>query len=424
MAAWSSWGASAVGGGSMAGAVRWIIHVDLDAFFASVEELRHPELRGRPIVVGGLPNERGVVASASYAARAYGVRSAMPMGQALRLCPQAVVVSARHGEYGHHSDRVMAILAQITPAMEQVSIDEAFLDITGCERLWGTPEATARLIRRRVWTEEGLPVSMGVAANKLVAKIACSQGKPRGLVIVPQGGEAAYLAPLPITALWGVGEVTARRLRGLGVETIGDLAAWEEPDLVRQFGEGGHGLYQHAHGIDSSPVQSARERQSLSHEITFAHDTVDATLLQRTLLEMSERVGAGLRRYGLVGQTVRIKMRYGDFTTVTRQVTLERPTDQTQVIYARAEELWRRNWAQQPLRLIGLGVAGLLDGAGYQLDLFDGADRRAIRLNRALDEIRERFGRDAIQRASLLSLRTQGESATDADGTADSAADE
>jgi DNA polymerase-4 len=312
------------------------------------------------------------------------------------------VVPARHGEYGEHSRRVMDILAQITPAMEQISIDEAFLDITGCERLWGTPEATARLIRRRVWEEEGLPVSLGGASNKLVAKIACSRGKPHGLVVVPQGKEAAYLAELPITALWGVGEVTAKHLRGLGIETIGDLAAWEESALVRRFGEGGHGLYQHAHGQDTSRVQATGERQSISHEITFAHDTSDAEVLRRTLLDMSDRVGAGLRREGVVGQPVRIKMRYGDFTTVTRQVTLDRPTDQTQIIYARAEELWRRHWAApSPLRLIGLGVAGLLDGAGYQLDLFDAADRRAIRLNRALDEIRARFGRQAIQRASL-----------------------
>lgn len=382
---------------------RWIIHVDLDAFFASVEELLDPTLRGKAIIVGGNPAERGVVSSASYPARAFGVRSAMPMSQALRLCPHAVVVTPRHHEYGRRSRAVMAILHEITPIVEPVSIDEAFLDVTGCERLWGPPREIARLIQRRVQEEQHLPCSLGIAATRLVAKIACDVGKPRGLVLVPPGEEAAFLAPLPIRRLWGVGTVTGERLQSLGIETIGDLAAWSEADLVRACGDAGRHLYRAARGIDDTPVQPGHERRSISQERTFGRDEGDRRVLERTLLRMSEEVASRLRAEGLVAETVRIKLRTPAFVTNTRQAALDQPTDQGQVIHATALGLFHENWREgQQLRLLGVGVSGLLDHAGYQLSLFGDGDQRRTRLNRAVDEIRGRYGREAITRASLL----------------------
>jgi DNA polymerase-4 len=382
---------------------RWIIHVDLDAFFASVEELLDPTLRGKPLVVGGDPLSRGVVASASYAARAHGVRSAMPVAQALRLCPGLIVLRHHMDEYTARSAEVMALLREITPAVEQISIDEAFLDVTGCEALWGTAEQIARRIQQRVKSEHSLPISLGVASNKLVAKIACDVGKPQGLVVVPRGQEAAFLAPWPIERLWGVGRVTGARLRSLGMQTIGDLAAWDVEALERLLGQSGRALYAAARGQDASAVQTAHERRSISQERTFAQDIADADVLHRTLLAMSDELAARLRQQQLVAQGVRIKMRTPDFRTVTRQTTLLQPTDQADVIHRHAEELLWRHWRLgQPLRLLGLAVSNLLDGAGYQLALFGEQDRRNIRLSRTLDEIRERFGPEAITRASLL----------------------
>ena len=390
----------------MAEPQRWIIHVDLDAFFASVEELLHPELRGKPIVVGGSPSSRGVVASASYAARAYGIRSAMPMAHALRLCPDLIVLPHHFDEYARRSAAVMAILHEMTPAVEQISIDEAFLDVTGCERLWGPPLEIGRLIQRRVQEEVSLPVSLGIATSKLVAKIACDVGKPQGLVFVPPGTEADFLAPLPIERLWGVGKVTGARLRRLGIQTIGDLARWDVGDLERLLGRVGRALHAAALGQDTSPVAGHRERHSISQERTFAQDLGDPEALGRTLLAMSEDLAARLRDRHMVAQEVRIKMRYPDFRTITRQVKLPQPTDQAQVIHTHAAALFQKHWRPgERLRLLGLAVGGLLEGGGYQLDLFADADQRRIRLSRALDEIRRRFGPEAITRASLAGRR-------------------
>jgi DNA polymerase IV len=390
----------------MAPAIRQIAHLDLDAFYASVEVLLDPSLRNKPVIVGGSPEGRGVVASASYEARACGVRSAMPVAQALRLCPQAIRVSPRHGVYGEHSRAVMALLEGYTPVVEQLSIDEAFLDLTGCETLWGPAPDVARQIQARVRDECGLPCSLGVATNKLVAKIACGRGKPQGLVIVPPGQEAAFLAPLAIETLWGVGEATGGRLRALGVTTIGQLAERSEAELLRLFGEGGRQLHRAARGQDSSPVQTERERRSISQEHTFTHNVTDRQTLQRLLLSMADHLAAALRREMLVAQTVRLKLRYDDFETFTRQVTLDQPTDQAGVLYHRAVELLIAHWnRQRPVRLIGLGASGLLAEGGYQLDLFDHDDQRSARLSHTLDEIRARFGTDAIKRASLLGHR-------------------
>ncbi len=380
---------------------RHILHLDLDAFFASVEELLDPSIAGKPILVGGEPGERGVVASASYAARAYGVRSAMPMSQALRLCPQAVVRHGHHKEYAAYSKKVMGILAEYTPLVEQLSIDEAFLDVTGCERLFGPAEELAYRIQERVRRETGLPCSLGVASNKLVAKVASQQAKPNGVLIVAAGEEAQFLAPMPIERLWGVGEVTAERLQRLAITTIGQLAALSEAQMKTLFGSAAAEMRRRALGIDNRPVGEQGERKSVSQEHTFARDVGDIGVLRRALLDMSEDVAAQLRKGGECGRTIVLKMRYPDFATITRRVTLAQPTDLTEVIHAQAVKLLQKEWKRgTQVRLIGVGVSGLAHAR--QLSLFDAPTRRLGKLSRTVDAIRRKYGKDAIRRASLL----------------------
>jgi len=389
--------------------IRQIIHLDLDAFFASVEELQNPKHRGKPIIVGGSPQGRGVVSCASYAARVFGVRSAMPTAQALRLCPDAILIHPRHSLYRGHSKRVMALMQGYTPLMEQLSIDEAFLDVTGTWKRWGSAEVLAREIQARVQQELGLPSSLGVATNKLVAKIASALGKPHGLVVVRPGEESDFLAPLPIERLWGVGPATARQLHALGVYTIGQLAAMDERLLERRFGRHGRMLARYARGLDERPVEPEGVRKSISQERTFSEDISDLRSAERELLRLSERVARELRRRGLFANTVRLKLRFEDFTTITRQRTLRQPTNLEQVLYEEGCKLLRQAWARgRKVRLIGIGASHLAT-AGYQLGLFDqDLSLSLARLAKALDEIRDRFGEDAIQRASLLPRRDEG----------------
>ncbi len=380
---------------------RSIIHLDLDAFFASVEELLDPSIRGLPILVGGDPSGRGVVSSASYAARAYGVRSAMPMSQALRLCPQAVVRRGHHREYGRYSKRVMNILAEYTPLWEPVSIDEAFLDVTGCERLFGPAEELAQRLQKRILSELGLPCSLGLASNKLVAKVASALAKPGGVLVVPAGEEAAFFAPLPIERLWGVGEVTAQRLLDIGVRTIGQLAALSEAQMTDLFGSSAAEMHRRALGIDERPVGLSGRRKSISQEHTFPRDVGDVKALGRAMLKMSEDVAAQLRKGGESARTVVLKLRYPDFRTITRQATLSQPTDLSDVIHSHAVRLLRKEWKKgMQVRLIGVGVTGLVEAR--QLSLFDTSTERLGRLSRVVDEIRSKYGKDAIRRASLL----------------------
>lgn len=381
---------------------RTIIHLDLDAFFVAVERLDNPALIGVPVLVGGRPEVRGVISSASYEARKFGVHSAMPTAQALRLCPRAVLVSGSRGRYGEMSRRVMALLGEYTPLLEPISIDEAFLDISGAEAHYGPPARLARAIQDRVETELGLSASLGVASNKLIAKVASDFRKPHGITVVPPGEEAAFLAPLPIRRLWGVGEVTGRELARLGVATIGDLAAFALEDLRARFGAHGEGLWRAARGIDESPVVVEHEAKSLSREETFAQDTRDPELLRRELLRLSDAVASRLRRHKVAARTVAIKLRYSDFTTLTRQVTLDEPTDSGPIIYAQALALFEAAWdRRRAVRLVGVGGAGLEQPA-RQLRLFEQQDARQAQLDAALDRIRARFGEGAIQRASLL----------------------
>lgn len=381
---------------------RAIIHIDLDAFFVAVERLDDPRLIGVPVIVGGRAEVRGVVASASYEARKFGVHSAMPTAQALRLCPQAILISGHRGRYSEMSDKVMALLGQYTPLLEPLSIDEAFLDVTGTEAHYGPPSRLAATLQARIDRELKLSASLGVATNKLIAKVASDFRKPHGITVVPPGEEAAFLAPLPIRKLWGVGEVLGRELGKLGVETVGDLARWPREELVARFGAAsGEGLHRASHGQDDSPVTPEHEAKSLSREETFARDVRDADVLRRELLRLSDEVAWRLRRHGLQARTVNLKLRYGDFSTLTRQVTLPDATDSGPVLYSHALALFEKAWDRRPLRLIGVGGTGLEQG-GRQLRLFEQEDRRQAQLDAALDRIKAKYGESAIRRASLL----------------------
>ncbi len=387
---------------------RKILHVDLDAFFCSVEEKLDPDLRGRAFIVGGTPDGRGVVASASYAARKFGVRSAMPTAQAIRQCPDLIIVRSRHGTYGEYSRLVMEILRDAAPVVEQISIDEAFMDVSDDP----TPgEEIARRLQADIMAQHDLPTSWGVASSKLVAKIATEIGKPRGLIVVPAGGEADFLAPLPVNMLWGVGPKTQARLADLGVSRIGDLAAMEPYRLKQIFGERGPELAARARGSDDSPVVAYHEPRSLSNETTFARDVSDESHLQQTLRSLSDEVGSRLRDASLAGRTIRIKVRWADFKTLTRQVRLAQPTDQDGEIYHAALELFEKVWERgRQVRLLGVGVSELGPKL-RQLGLFDRSWEHDERLLDAIDAIRAKYGPGAVRRAGSLARGGKGERA-------------
>lgn len=381
-----------------------ILHVDLDAFFASVEQRDRPELRGKPVIVGGGgPNDRGVVSAASYEARRFGVRSAMPLRTAAALCPSAIFVPVDGARYVAASRAVMAILGRFSPLLEQVSIDEAFLDVAGTEALLGTPEHIAASIRAAVRGEQGLTASVGVAATRLVAKIASDLRKPDGLVVVPPGEETAFLAPLPIARLWGVGERTRSVLAEYGVTTIGDLAALPDDLLQRRFGSQGSVLGARARGIDPTPVAGHDPAKSVSHEHTFDVDTRDGALIEATLLALADGVAGRLRAGGVKAGTIAVKVRDSDFVTHTRQRTLTPPTDQTERIWETALALARPEVRGIAVRLLGVAATHLTDRE--QLALFGAEDDRRRRATSATDAIRERFGPRSITRARLLATR-------------------
>ena len=393
---------------------RTILHIDLDAFYCAVEETRNPELRGKPFAVGGKPEERGVVASCSYAARRMGVRSAMPMGKALRLCPGLIIVPSRHSLYSEVSEQVMKRLHDLTSLVEQISIDEAFLDISDIQE---APELIARKLQSRIRDELQLPCSIGIASNKLLAKIATEVGKalrlreirsaqreagpPNALTIVPFGEEAAFLSPLPAEMLWGVGPKTSARLTELGIHTIGDIAKWPESELIRMFGENGRDLARHSKGIDDRPITTEHETKSISQEITYSRDVRDDKVLQKTLQEMSAEVGAQLRRNNLAGKTIKLKLRWPDFTTLTRQTTLNSPTDQDEEIERVALDLLKSvRKPNQAVRLIGVGVTGLGQPI-RQLGLWDFNSEKERKLQEVMDELQEKYGRNAIHRGKM-----------------------
>lgn len=402
---------------------RKILHFDLDAFFCAVEELHNPALKGKPFAVGGKADQRGVVASCSYAARMDGVHSAMPMGQALRLCPKLIIVSSHHGNYSEVSKQVMA-LVEITPFIERISIDEAFMDVTGL------PESSleiARTLQKRVNTELHLPISFGGATNKLVAKIANDWGKaqkkgptpPNAITIIPPGDEAAFLAPLPVRSLWGVGPKTAEKLAALGITSIGALADTPPATLETLFGRFGPDLVKRAKGVDNRPISLEHEVKSVSNEVTFAQDLTDEDALKKAFRRLADQVGRRLRKASLAGTTVQVKLRWADFTTLTRQTTLSSATNLDQEIYDTAIHLFKENWPKgQPVRLIGVGVSGLGPPA-RQLSLWGDDRQKEANLLNAVDELRERYGRDIIQRAERISPKSSRADPEDAppDGT-------
>jgi DNA polymerase-4 len=351
--------------------VRAIVHLDLDAFFAAVEVLKNPDLKKRPVVVGGRPEERGVVASASYPARAYGIRSAMPMSRALVLCPEVVIVPPDHQRYRQVSRQVMAILHKASPLVEQVSVDEAFIDLTEQVSTWDGAIEIARQLQHQVREEVKLSASLGVATNKLVAKVASDRDKPGGLTIVPPGKEAAFLAPLPVRALWGVGPVTAEKLTKIGVITIGQLAQVSETELQARFGSHGLAMARHAHGIDERPVVTVHELKSISQERTFSQDLTDTRVMKQELWAMSQKVAQRLKRADLMAGTVAIKLRYADFSTLSRQMALAVPTDDKEEIYRTARTLFERAWQRgRPVRLLGVAARQLSPPVG-QLSLWE-----------------------------------------------------
>ena len=383
---------------------RTILHVDLDAFFAAVEQRDRPELRGKPVIVGGGgPNQRGVVSAASYEARKFGVHSAMPLRTAGRLCPNGVFLPVDGAKYQAVSREVMTILRRYTPLVEPISIDEAFLDVTGSRKLFGDGETIGRLVKKAIHEEVGLTASVGVARTKLVAKIASDLRKPDGLVVVKPGDEEAFLRPLPISRLWGVGAKSAAALSEYGVRTIGDLAALPPDLLVRRFGKHGASLGDRARGLDADPVGNRDAAKSVGHEHTFDVDTSDRDVIERTILAMSEGVAGRLRDSHVRASTVTVKIRDTSFRTITRQRTLSEPTDLTEPIFRTALELARPEVRGLKIRLLGVTASGL--GERDQLSLFEADDPRRRRVTEAADTVRHRFGERAITRARLVGSR-------------------
>jgi DNA polymerase IV len=383
------------------GIARAIIHIDMDAFYASIEQRDRPELRGHPVIVGADPGGRGVVSAASYEARRFGVQSAMPIGRAARLCPQGMFLPVDMPKYARISAQIMEILADFSPLVEPLSVDEAFLDVTGTATLFGPPDAVARAIKVRIRAATELVASAGVAANKFVAKVASDLDKPDGLVVVPPGREAAFLAPLPIRRLWGVGATTARELRALGVETIGQLARMPPEALERAFGVVGRHLHELAHGRDERPVDSSSPPKSMGAEMTFDVDHRDLVRLHRVLREQAERVARELRESRFAGRRVTLKLRFADFTTLTRSRSGD-PTQDGLEIYRRAVDLLGALELTQPVRLIGLSLSSLAPAGQGQLPLLPPDVLRREALARAVDGLNARFGSDSVIPASLL----------------------
>lgn len=380
-----------------------ILHVDMDAFFVSVELLTRPELRGLPVVVGGRPDQRGVVSAASYEARRYGIQSAMPLRTAGKLCPHAMFLEPHHELYSEWSDRVATILSKYSPTVEMASIDEAYLDLSGTERLHGPSLSAANQLLREITRTTGLPCSGGLAATRLVAKVASDQAKPRGMVWVPPGSEARFLAPLSVRRIPGIGKVTEAGLNSLGIQTVGQLAAVSQEKLEEFFGRWGTALHRKSLGQDSYEFLLDGEPKSISHNQTFGADTRDRELLETTLSYLCQKAGKRLRDSGLYARTVSATLRFANFKTIERSRTLPEETDLDSVIVATAKSLFSSAWdGTATLRLVGVALSSFTSASG-QLDLIDGGRREKLeRLARAADRLRDRFGFSKIQLGGSL----------------------
>jgi len=382
-----------------------ILHVDMDAFYASVEERDRPELIGRPVIVGGTPEGRGVVAAANYVVRAFGVHSAMATAKALKLCPDAIVLRPRMDHYSKISSSIRKIFHRYTPLVEPLSLDEAFLDATECVQLFGSVESIGRRIKQDIHNELNLIASVGVAPNKFLAKLASDLDKPNGFTVITATSVQAVLDPLPVTRIWGVGKSTKIKFDRINVQTIGDLRQLSKEQLQTTFGQTRERFWRLARGIDDRPVVADREAKSISHETTFATDLTDIDVLQAWLMELTEQVAARLRQGKLQGRTVHLKIRYGNFDTITRSKSLPEPTVITNQLWSIFSELLQSQLPNRPLvvRLLGMGVSQLSHHAPVQQTLFaEETDDRDVKLDQVADLIRGKFGKASLRRASTV----------------------
>ncbi|NLJ25376.1 MAG: DNA polymerase IV [Firmicutes bacterium] len=380
-----------------------IMHVDMDSFFASIEQRDRPELRGKPVIVGGLrDSKRGVVSTCSYEARKYGVHSAMPIAQAVKLCPHGIFLPGDHGKYAAVSQEIRQVFYQFSPVVEIISIDEAFLDMTGCEHFYDTLIDLGKAIKDRIYETVSLTASVGIAPNKFTAKLASEYRKPDGLVIINSDEVEDWLVPMPVTKVWGIGEKTARALATWQIHTIGDLRRCSQQFLIQQFGKQGQSLYLLARGIDPRPVLPDSETKSIGRETTFPTDVTEITKLRQVLANLVADVGIRLRRQELWGRTITIKLRYSDFSTITRSTTVPEPIDNDDEIFATAYDLLQRNIQRRPIRLLGISVSQLTSFS--QASLF--ADPRREKLTELMDELNTRYDRAVIYKGRQLQPRS------------------
>ena len=385
---------------------RRILHLDMDAFFAAVEQLDFPQYRGKPVIVGADPKGgtgRGVVATASYEARKYGVHSALPISQAYQRCPHAIYLRGRYERYSEISRQLIATLNEFTPVIEKISIDEAFLDITKSLALFGSAEKIGHQIKKRIYDDLGLVASIGIAPNKFLAKVASDLEKPDGFVVVKEGEEKEFLKSLPISRLWGVGKKTEAALKQMDIETIGQIAHMPEQDLSRRFGKWGSALWRLANGIDPRSVKPWETQKSISQETTFDEDTGDEEAIHKTLLGLAESLSRLMRKSKLKGRTVTLKIRLEDFSTFTRSKTLSDFVDSTQILKGVAIGLYKKfNKKNMKVRLLGIGVSQLNSVSGEQLGLFEQEAPLDAKMTKLLDSLQDKYGEGAVKRASLL----------------------
>ncbi len=388
------------------------MHIDMDAFYASVEQKDNPEFIGKPVVVGADPKEgrgRGVVSAASYEARKFGIHSAMPISKAYCFCPQAVFLPVRGRRYVEISRRIMDIFHEYSPAVEAISLDEAFLDFTGAERLLGTPKRVAMEIKKRIRDQEGLSASIGIGPNKLIAKIASDMEKPDGLVIVPIKDVESFLKELPVRRIWGIGKKTEHKLHAMGILTIGQMAKLSEETLELVFGKSGLSMWKCAHGIDDSQVIPFREAKSISNEITFDRDELDQEILFETLLRLSEKVGFRLRKRKLTGKTVTLKIRFEDFSTRITHFTLPKPICNSEDIYSEVRKLYHNIIAKnRPVRLLGVGITQLCSQSEHQEELFSESNNKRKHASQAVDQLKKKYGEKIIGRGGYMASKTKG----------------
>jgi len=377
---------------------RCIFHIDLDAFFVSVEQVLNPKLKGKPVIVGGDPESRGVVASASYEARPFGIHAGMPLSRARRLCPQAILIRANFSRYKDASSKFMKILGHFSPYIEPLGLDEAYLDVTGCEEPYGSPRQLGLAMKERICKELELTASVGIATCKVVAKIASDLCKPDGLLQIAPGGEQAFLNPLPVARLPGVGDKTEQSLKEMRITTIGDLASLPLDMVKRRFGTLGVAIHSYARGMDNREVEAPGEAKSISQQLTFARDTLDRNFLEATLHNLCQEVCQELRSQDKRAKCVAIRLRYADFKTITRQVVLIEASDVTQVVFTTAQQLLSKALAKQekPIRLIGIRISSLV-GEEKQLSMFDPGTEKPEHLDKAIDRIRKKYGSKAIK---------------------------